>query len=414
MTKTDHQSFIFNFFKLSFLIYVFSYSGSFLNYLFHYLSGSKLSLVNLGEFEALFSIYSIIGIIIGSINYSLLDYFSKDKLTLVPKSLIQTFFRYSILTGIILIFLYYPISSLLKINNFFSYFLLALSIIINVNAIIYSSFLQSKYQIFALSVIGLVSSFTRTTIFFFTLNPYVSLVISTIIAYIVNVIFVYLLTKKYHQLYMVREFRPSLSSISAIVSTLCLNLFMTIDLLMTRFYFNADTSGIYASATIIGKVILFATTPILTISVPMIIENIHNNKKSRHVFLLSILFTVIIGATILSIFTFKFEDITRLLFNSQNFFHTSTIITYYSIQIFLYVIFNIIIQTLICYKKVSSAILPLAVIILQFCLIVISHNNVYDIIRASTISISFGLLFATVNVIKVMFWESNKLNQTST
>lgn len=401
INKNKLPTFASTFFRHGLIIYFFNYLGAILNYLFQYISGDRLSLTILGEFESLFSLFSLITIIIGSLNFSLLEYFSRDNKVLVNHQLKKVFYRLSFYLLIFLCLLYPIISNFLKIYQPINYLILIISLVLSLNTIVYVSFLQSKYKFLLYSLIGLGGSIIRTAILYFTLSPYLSLFLSTLFGLLVAM---YIVNQLNHS--------PATStpppfvfiktSLIATTSILFLNYITTQDLLLIRHFFSASLSGVYASANIIGKVLFFATTPILTIAIPVFIQHRQHSRKLLYSIIISLLSTAIIGSLLLFIFATHTTAVVKLLFHSTNFYKSISIIPLYSLEIFTFSLLNILVQILICLQKKSAAIIPIIVAALQLTLIFLFHSQTTQVINATIISIFVGILLSLASIYRYL------------
>lgn len=81
----------------------------------------------------------------------------------------------------------------------------------------------------------------------------------------------------------------------ALVAFLIATLLMNIDILLVKHYFEPHQAGLYAALSTVGKIVLFVTTPVVTVMFPMISDLQGRNEKHYRVLFQSMLLVLLIG-----------------------------------------------------------------------------------------------------------------------
>lgn len=102
-------------------------------------------------------------------------------------------------------------------------------------------------------------------------------------------------------------------SSAVLTAMLILTLMYSIDVLLVRFYFDSVQSGYYASASLLGKIVFFASLAITTVMFPKVAALQASGKNSKHILNKSIVLVCILIAGAL-FFTVLFPRFVVLLF----------------------------------------------------------------------------------------------------
>lgn len=86
-------------------------------------------------------------------------------------------------------------------------------------------------------------------------------------------------------------------SLVALIAFLLATLLMNIDILLVKHYFQPYEAGLYAALSTTAKIILFVTTPVVTVMFPMISDLQGRNEKHYRVLFQSMLLVLILGLT---------------------------------------------------------------------------------------------------------------------
>ncbi len=184
-------------------------------------------------------------------------------------------------------------------------------------------------------------------------------------------------------------------SFSFLIAVISITLIFSIDIIIARRVFSEDIAGRYAVASMLGKMIFFATQPITKALFPISSETFENKKKTRPLFYKA--FGIIISICFISLLLFLFfpEFIISLLFGSK-YLDVAGILLFVGISFSILSLTNMVtIYSLSKDKKYFPYFLPIFVII-EASLLLIFGTNLLNFSFALIISnaISFiGVLF---------------------
>ena len=92
--------------------------------------------------------------------------------------------------------------------------------------------------------------------------------------------------------------------------------FISTDILLVKHFFNPLDAGIYATLSLVGRVIFFFSAPITTVMFPLIVQKHARDENFHNIFKLSLLFVFLPSFT-LTIFYFLFPDFSLHFFSTK-------------------------------------------------------------------------------------------------
>ena len=122
--------------------------------------------------------------------------------------------------------------------------------------------------------------------------------------------------------------------------TFIVAIFYNIDLLISRIFFSPETSGFYAIASTLGKMIFLGTQPISKAMFPIAVEKNIKKEKTGNLFLNSI-FLVVGGTMSILLLFYFFSDWIILIFTGENITQASDILLYVGTAVGLTAIANL-------------------------------------------------------------------------
>ncbi len=115
------------------------------------------------------------------------------------------------------------------------------------------------------------------------------------------------------------------NSYSILFALLTLTFFYTIDLFLVKHYFPAAEAGFYATASLLGKIVYFASLAIVLVMFPKTTELFTTNKPSSKVLVKSLIFIILISLPILLIY-FLLPNYVILLLGGKEYLPISSIL----------------------------------------------------------------------------------------
>jgi O-antigen/teichoic acid export membrane protein len=124
--------------------------------------------------------------------------------------------------------------------------------------------------------------------------------LAVVLGFVIALLFSFSIVKKYIKRDKKRQesiiFKEVyIYSIPTMVAMLCLSVPANIDVIVVKHLFIADTAGIYAAATVLGKIIIFATNGVTLVTFPMISRLFEENKETKTILHQSLIYAGIIS-----------------------------------------------------------------------------------------------------------------------
>ena len=124
-------------------------------------------------------------------------------------------------------------------------------------------------------------------------------------------------------------------SIPTIVAMLCLSVPANIDVIVVKHLFIADTAGIYAAATVLGKIIIFATNGVTLVTFPMISRLFEEKKETKTILHQSLLYAGALSGFAALGYWFLPNLVVNILFGVA-YAETVSILKWYGIAMFFF------------------------------------------------------------------------------
>jgi O-antigen/teichoic acid export membrane protein len=180
-------------------------------------------------------------------------------------------------------------------------------------------------------------------------------------------------------------------SFSALLTNTFLIFVISQDIFIVRYYFSETTSGIYSSASIIGKIILYAVSPITIYLFPLYIKYRNDIQKLKYMLYTSTL-AIIAVTTIASIIYKLYSDAIINLLLGTKFSESAKILPVYAVFISIYSVLFHVCQFFLSRKSSLSYKIPISIFLTQSLLLYLFHQNSKQVILMSTISMPLGVI----------------------
>lgn len=171
----------------------------------------------------------------------------------------------------------------------------------------------------------------------------------------------------------------------------CANLLINVDMILVKHYFSGELAGFYASAGIIAKIILFASTPIVTVMFPTIAEKHEKRESTSRVLCLTVLMTGFISFCIVCAYFLFPNLIIRILVGSK--YDISQLIGLYGLMMALYALVSIFFQYNLAVHRYNFLYFTAATIILEVVLITLFHTSLLQVISLVALVAALNLVF---------------------
>jgi len=400
-------------FKGSALMVVGSNGASFINYAFHLVMGRLLSTSQYGELSALFSLINLIGIIPQALNILIVKFISEANDKKEIKGLMNWFSKritiFTIAVFIIISLFSKPIAAFLNIENNVLIILTALTFIFSLQTFLNRSVLQGLLNFNAVIVTiifensaKLIASTILVYLGFAVFGAVVGVVLSGILALIVTGVYL----KEYKN--TKEEIKPKNKeiltfSLPVLIQSIAAASLISSDLILVKHFFSPEEAGLYAAVATLGKIIFFATGPVLAVMLPLIAKRKSQNQNYRQIFLLSLGINLVI--TLGAVFVFSlFPELTVSLLYGSKYLEASSYLSLFGVYMVFYTISSFFVSYYLMLDKTKIVVFPFAAALCQILGICLFHDSLTSVIYVSIFSTAI-LVFSLM----IVFFKKDKL-----
>jgi O-antigen/teichoic acid export membrane protein len=404
------------------------FTGSIFNYLLQFALARFLSVSDYGTFNAFLALINILSAPAAVLTTSLIKVTAELKAQERFDRLTQLFWR---MVGVSLL-LGFTISLVFIIGQ--GYFSASLNVADTRLFITYAFWVSTVFLL--LTPLSYLQGLTRFKAFAFVsafhgflrfLIPVVLVALGyglfgvfTGIAFSSILLFVtaYLLLKKNFRIYQKESLGPFYKrmlafSVPVLLTNLGMMLLNNLDIILVKSYFSQEMAGYYAGVVTIGKVLLFGAGTVVVIMFPQISEAFAKGTSYWPKFKSFLQLQVLILAAGLLVFTLIPGLITRVMFG-EKFLPAVPYVPLFSVFMGLYVLINFFVMFNLAIGRTKVFMLQVPTIIAQYLLIVLFHQNFYQVIWVN-IFVSFALLvFLVIDLLVSRSHEPSKHVSLST
>ncbi|MCX8008483.1 MAG: oligosaccharide flippase family protein, partial [Patescibacteria group bacterium] len=262
----------------------------------------------------------------------------------------------------------------------FLYFVIAGSFFISLGTALlngYQKFFASSFIMSILTFIRLLSGFlfAPISVSFAILGNAISQLIG-ILFYIVAVRFIFLQPKKAITI----KFSEILSfSFPVFLSTIGTTAFFNMDVVLVKHFFEQMQAGIYASLTIFGKIIFFASSPIILVIFPMIVERREKKKEYGSLFYFGLLGVCLLSFLIVGVYFTASQFIVEILFGKA-FLDAVPYLGQYGMFMSFVTIMNYVMTVCLAINKTKAGLIVFLGSVFQSLVIVFFHRSLFEVI----------------------------------
>ena len=167
-----------------------------------------------------------------------------------------------------------------------------------------------------------------------------------------------------------------------LIQGLALTSMFSSDLLLVKHFFPADEAGIYASLAVLGRVVLFSSTPVIHTMFPLVARKFSKGEPLRNIFYLSILLVFGIGGTVVLLYLF-FPQLPILVLYGDSYLKGAPLLWLYAIFMLFTSIAMLITQFYLSINRTFPVVFFAAAAISQSILIWFIHPSIEVVIKLS-------------------------------
>lgn len=395
----------------SLVVFVGSTVASVFSYLFNMLMGRMLGPAQYGEMAAIMSLLMIMsvggGVIMTTTMFYVGEMYGLSNFAGIKK-LLGIFSKYvfslSLLFFLVGVVLARPIANFFSIEHVVPVVIAFTSFIFGFIVLVNKGILQGTQRFVAFSLIGILETVLRVLVAvllvkigFALSGAIVATVIATVATYFVtlwplsqlwanikkNEPAQFHFNKKEILTYVVPVF----------VSTLLLVTLLNLDVILIKHYFSTDQAGLYAAISTVGKIILYLTSPIISVMFPMIMEKKSKGQKHYKMLIFALALTALGALLILALYSVAPSLVMKILYG-KNYVEFYYLLPQLGIFVLFYTLVNLLANYFLAVKNFVFLIFMVAALILVLVWTSLSHTSITAIIKIFTVS--NALLFASM------------------
>lgn len=392
--------------------------SAFFSYLVQFFLGRKLSISDYGSFNALISLSYLAGVPATVLGVSLVKIVSElfvkndnHQLKYLFKELVAILLLTGFAFFITFFFFRFKISEVLKIYNINSIVLFSALLGLGFISLLIPCYLQGLQKFKKLAIFQIISSFARFTVpaFFVLLGFGLSgvfggMFLASILSFFIGMAF---LSFKVNGSKISRNTEYLKKLIAFSLPVLFVSFFLmslnNIDIILVKSFFSPDTAGYYSGVVTLGKILLFGAGAVTIVMFPKItaLYSRGTNYISELKKLLFLLTVLVLGGVACY---FVFPALLTHVFFGKGFEHSIQYLPLFSIFVGLYVFINFFVMFFLAVNKRSVSILLLPGVLLQYLLISVYHETIFQVIWINIficiITLSLLVIYLYTNVIK--------------
>lgn len=192
-------------------------------------------------------------------------------------------------------------------------------------------------------------------------------------------------------------------SLPALFSTWGLIALTSSDVVLVKKYFDAETTGLYSFAALIGRVIFFASSSISTVMFPVVSERQAGGRRHDHI-LVYVLIVVAVVSLAIDAFYFLFSDFTIRFFSGfgkSSYLEAGRYVGLLGLYYAVFSLASLLINYFLSLRRLWPAVIwPALAALLQIVLIRFFHADVTTVIRLSLV---VGVCLLSVDLF--YFWR---------
>jgi len=363
-----------------------------INYLYQLTMSKRLGVVGYGELSSIFAIFYIVTVVPISASPSLIKFISSSKnhkeAVFIYNKINKIIFQLSIVLSIIVL-LISPLLSIFLHVSISEVVIISPVVFFSLVTITNQSLLQGVLRFWGNVGPNIVSSAAKLIFgIIFVLIGW------NVFGAVFGVFFGAALSYLY-SLYLAKKFLNAIKpsgkfdfkkfikySFPVLIFSFAFTSFFTSDLILVKHFFKSIDAGIYATLSILGKIIYFAAAPVAGVMFPMVAGRHSRGEKYFKLLIISLLVTVFISLGIVATYAL-FPSLIISMFTKGNNLIPVNELTWMGLFICFYTIAFFMMNFFLSIDEVKLVVIPLAFAILQILLIWFFHTSLLLVIQIS-------------------------------
>lgn len=383
------------------LLFIGSMFANFGNYLYHLLMGRMLGPIDYGVLASLISLTYLLNIPIGALNLVVVKYISElrgkkefGKIAYIYSWLNKKLVIFG-LAGFFLLFIVSPlIASFLHFDSILPLLLMIISSLIAIYLSVNTATLQGFLRFGWMSILGIIQVILKVGVAVLlvliglkVLGAVSSILVGSLVSLALTRLLVKRLLRKKERKEKINTQEVFKYAIPVFFSNLAFTSLYTSDIVLVKHFLLAQEAGFYAALAVLGKIIFFASGPIIMVMFPMISERHANGKKFGNLLNLSFTLVFLISFGIGLIYFLFPELMVNILYGAE-YLPAARYLVFFAIFLGLYSFSFLFTNFFLSIRKTKIVILPVLAALAQVVFISVFHQNLSQIIW-----VSIGVLF---------------------
>lgn len=399
-------SIIFNnsFLSSSLIMIIGSNATNFLNYIYHLVMARLLSPSQYGELASVISVVGLLGVIPGALSLVIIKYISSAKTDTEVNHLIiwvkQQSFKISFFCFFLLLIVSPFITNFLHINNIWYLLIMSSTFFFSLPALFNRSILQGLirfkemvYSVMSENVAKLVLGAIFVLLGFGVGGVLAGWVLAVILGWFLTALYIKPKNTaglKDRETDIIKSM--AFFTIPVVIYSLSTTALYSIDIILVKHFFSPHEAGIYASVSTLGRIIFFATGPIVAVMFPYISQRFSRGTHYIKIFLYSFASILCFSLLLLSIYAIFPGFIISLLYGNS-YLEASGLLVYFAGFILLFTLASLLINFNLSLNRTRVVIFPSLAALFQVAGIYLFHQNLLSVIWVSII-VNALLLFS--------------------
>jgi len=389
------------------VLFVGTMVANFGNYLFHLVMGRMLGPVDYGVLASLISLTYLFAIPVGALNWTTIKYVSTlrgerkfGEISLFYSWLNQKLIIFGLVGFLCLLLLSPWLKTFLHLESFLPLWLVIGASIISIYLMINTAVLQGYLRFGMMSISSTTQAGVKLII-----GPFLILaglrVLGATFAIFISLTFGYLLTFFFVKRQLSQKPKGKINAreifdymLPVFFWTLAFISLYTTDIVLARHFLSPQEAGYYAALATLGKIIFFASSPIVMVMFPLVSEKHANGQKYGQYLYLSLALVCLVCLGITSLYCLFPRLMVSLLYGQQ-YLAAAPFLWLFAFFLTFYTLAYLLTNFYLSIKKTKIVILPVVAALAQIFLIYFFHQNLKQTVSVSVITLALltgGLL----------------------
>lgn len=381
-----------------------SLGASGINYFYHLAMGRVLGPVDYGTLASIFAVIYILSIVPISSSFAVVKFISsaktKEEVAGIFKEIKGLVFKISAGLAVGFLVISPGVSKFLHIDNVMLVAMIAPYVFFSLMSLVYQATLQGLLKFWGVvgpslvsSVFKLVLGLGLVLLGWSVMGAMVGLVMAVMISFgYVRSLAKHIPSSETSKPFLIGGFLRY--SVPVLVQALAFTSLFTMDVILVKHYLSPFDAGLYAALSTLGKIIYFASQPLVGVMFPIVSGKRSRGEKYRNVFYISLLGTGAMSGVIVMIY-YLFPELAVGVLYGKEYLAAQTELVWMGMFISVYMLSNLIVNFLLSIGRVRTVILPAMAAVAQLGAIMAWHGSILQVIQVSLVITSCltGALF---------------------